>query len=196
VISYSGPSSQTNTAANTTTSWLTFNPSWTNTLTLQPGLAPGSAPQPLTFTVSARNPKTGASQTQVVTILVVPPPDTLTALVTYITGAVTGGTGGGGGGVGGGGGKASKMQVTVATTAPLTVDPNTLAVLNPTFRLSFVVSDPNDPRFGQTVVWDSWAFILGVPTATILGFPMPDSITVTSSAGGLVTVLSTVFKIR
>jgi hypothetical protein len=182
-ISYAGPSSQTNNRANTTTSWLTFSAQWTNTVTGGFGLLPGMLPQPLTFTVSAKDNKTGVTQTQSITVTVVPPPDTVTAQVTYITGAL-------------GGGKASKMQVAVTTNAQLTADPNTFAITSPTFTLTFTVSDPNDPRFGQTVVWDSFALILGAPTATVLGFPMPDFVTVKSNAGGSVTVPSTAFTIR
>jgi len=184
-LSFSGPSSQVDKASKQTTSWLTFNAVWQNTLNGGPGLQPGNAPASYAFKVSARDNKTGATRTQTVTVTVTPPSDTLTALVTYNTGTALNG-----------GGKASKLQVTVTDNVQILYDPNTFAVLSPHFRLSFVVNDPFDPRFGQTVVWDSWAMVLGTPTATILGFPMPDSITVTSSYGGSVEVSSANFTIR
>jgi len=132
--------------------------------------------------VSAKDKKTGATQTQQVTVTVVPPPDTVTAAVTYVTGTTTGGK--------------TRLQVSVTTNAQLVADPNTFSLLSPTLTLSFVVSDPNDPRFGQTVIWNSFALVLNVPTATVLGFPIPDSVTITSSAGGSVTVPQAAFTIR
>lgn len=182
-ISISGPSNQTNSSTGQVTSWVTFNATWINKTTGGAGLIAGNPPQPLSFTVSTKDNKTGATQTQVVTVTVMPPPDALTALVKYRTGT-------------GGGGKGARMDVTVTTTAQVISDPNTMAVLSPQFTLTFVVSDPTDVRFGQTVVWNSWAMVLGVPTATVLGYPMPTSVTVTSSAGGSVTVSSANFTIK